>query len=594
MQLSFQRMNKWLPSGVAGIGIAVLYLYLLNQHSLIRGASLFVIFPYLWAVFSLLAYVLLFRITIPRLESYSTKWRSLWLAGCLLAGLWLAHNIPVRYPPPLVEPFGFPGVYKLIFLLSAGFGIGLLLFAGSVVLATWGVSRKAQPPEGRFRWAAFALPMLIAWVVFLLAFWPGMMSNDSLDQWRQVLSGQYNDHHPAFHTLTIWLVTRVYLSPAVVALAQIVALGLLSGAILAGFESLGVPSNVLWAASLVFALSPVNGTMVNTLWKDIPYSTALLGFTFLLFRLVYSGGTWIAERKNWLILGITAGLVSLFRHNGLPVVLATFLLLLFVYHRHWRPLAFALLAGAVLYYGVRGPLYRLVQVDTSASVIEQVTSLYSVGMAADPGSEAETLLLSIRPFSGDWECDIGRTLPLASTGETQSEQESLAQEFINLVKRSPNLLMYYYRCGRSIVWIIWDPFGPVYNPSHVELLIDPNPYGLIPASKIPALRSAISGFVVKTGKDTDINWLVWRPALYLYLFLFVISVQVLRQKNIRWYLTAAPVLVQSVAMTLLGVAPNFRLYYATYLITLLFWPLLFLPVQANEPQSAPAEATAQG
>ena len=324
-----------------GAFLSIFYMVWLMNDSPVHGVKLLFVLSYLWVFFSLASFLVWSRFLAPRLGPYTLRWKILWALGSLLAGFWLADNIPVVLPGA--------GMVKGIYFLCTGFGLGSLLFLLSVFLVTR--FRPPNPPVSRrFRWLVFALPMIAAWIIYLLAFWPGMMSADSLDQWRQVLSGSFNDHHPAFHTFTIWLLTRLSLTPAIVALAQIVALALVVGAILAFIESLGVASIWVWTACLVFAISPINGTMVITLWKDIPYSTAMLGFTYLILRLAQSKGSWIASVRSWMILGITATLAALFRHNGLEVIFATFPLLILGFRRLWKPLvsAFALSMLSVL------------------------------------------------------------------------------------------------------------------------------------------------------------------------------------------------------------------------------------------------------
>jgi len=582
-------IKKWLPGAAAGAVIAVFYLYLLNAQSPLGKLSAVFIFLYLWGIFSLVVFVTFDRMISPRLADYPASWRRLWLAGCLAAGLWLANNIPVLMQKPLAIPFLLPALQKIIFLLSAGFAIGLLLFTLSLLFAAR-QSAELKPATQRFRWLLYALPMLLAWLIYLLAYWPGMMSADSLSQWGQALSGHFNDHHPASHTFLIWLLVRIYPSPALVALTQILALGLLSGYILGFFETQGVPQPVLWAASLIFALSPVNGTMVNTLWKDVLYSTALLSLTFLVYRIGITRGRWLESCWSPVLLGLTGALMSSFRHNGWPLVLATFLLILLVYWRLWSRVAIAaaVFAGALLF--IREPVYRFAKVSTQG-VYEAGTSslfsLYSMAAEADSGSYAETMIQSIRPFSGNWSCDLSAQYQAVQQIDGSGQRESVLQKGINLISRSPNLMYYYYTCRRSFSWIVWDPYGFIDNTSHTRYLVDPNPYGIIPDSKLPFVRERVSEFVFWTSSDNRISWLVWRPALYLYLFIFVIAVQALKRQDLRLFLTSAPLVLQAIGFTILFTAPNFRLQYAVYLAALLFWPLLFAPkfVQPTQPSA---------
>jgi hypothetical protein len=477
-----------LRHALAGLVLAGFYLVWLMNDSPLRGIGLLSTLLYLWLIFGLGVYLLWSRFLAPRLVGYSKRERNLWLLGCLLAGFWLADNIPILLPGA--------GISKVLYFLASGAGTGLLLYGLSIFLAT-PIHPGGSPVKRRLRWLVFALPMIALWSIYLLAYWPGMMSADSLDQWGQALSGQFIDHHPAFHTFTIWLLTRLVETPAAVALAQIVALALVTGAILAHIESLGVASHWVWAACLLFALTPVNGTMVVTLWKDIPYATVMLALTYLIFRLAQSRGKWIESTTNWLALGVIAALAGLFRHNGLLAVLATFPVLLVALRRYWKQLVYAFGLSMVLYFGITGPVYGWAGVEKSSLLVDSTTSLYVIAASADSGSQAEALLQSMDPLSNDWSCSIISSLYQANRDDPPGNPETLALKAQKLAANALRLAAYNYRCNRSLVWIIWDPNGELRNPSHAGYWIDPNPYGILPASRIPGLnpwqRASCSG-----------------------------------------------------------------------------------------------------
>lgn len=60
------------------------------------------------------------------------------------------------------------------------------------------VPHDLPAPARMQRWPAFAAAGLCiaVWAVYLLAFWPALMTDDSIDQWFQVLTGQLTGHHP--------------------------------------------------------------------------------------------------------------------------------------------------------------------------------------------------------------------------------------------------------------------------------------------------------------------------------------------------------------------------------------------------------------
>lgn len=583
MGFLLQKQNKYLKSILSlifGLFAAISYLLWLPLEQL-TWLQITLFFFYLWALFSLGGYFLAIRLLLPMLAPCSRGAQAIILAGGLFGGVWLAHNIPLQMRPETAALLPFAAAFKLIFLLTCGVSLGALILLASAFFAFRLSTPAPKPAALRSRWWRYAAPMLVIWLVYLLAYWPGMMSADSLDQWQQMLTGQYFDHHPVFHTLTIWLVTRVYLSPASVAVAQILFLSLTAGIILAKLETLGVPPTALWLVSFLFALTPVNGAMVNTLWKDIPYSASLLAFSFQIFLIAQSRGAWLLTKWNWLLLALTALLVALFRQSGWPIVTATAALGFVVYFRRWKPLTFAVILCAGLYLLIRGPLYDALHAQRSTAQLQSSTALYQIAADASPGDALDQAFAAAPLLSSERACDLPARLNRARQTEEVNPPTPAGQKIANLVRHAPQLLLFYYRCNRSLVWIIWDDHGEVRNTSHVELLIDSNPFGITPDSKLPALRDAITRYVYQTSHDPSLNWLVWRPALYLYVFLWVVCVAALKQKNPAILLAAAPLLIQSVLSTVINIAPNFRYHYAAYLNAWVFLPLLFLPAPPN-------------
>ncbi|MEI8314971.1 MAG: DUF6020 family protein, partial [Verrucomicrobiota bacterium] len=192
----------------------------------------------------------------------------------------MAITIPV--PLSCLSP-----CFAVLAFVASTISIGYLLLLITGWLATRPVpDHQEQQPSVIFCWIAYALPCALIWTAYLLAFWPGIMSSDSVDQWGQMLTGHFNNNHPAFHTLTNWLFTRVWLSPAAVAMAQILALASVFGLTMRELALWGVPRNIRIVITMLFSLSPVNGLMTITLWKDVPYAISMLGLFALLMQCV--------------------------------------------------------------------------------------------------------------------------------------------------------------------------------------------------------------------------------------------------------------------------------------------------------------------
>ena len=199
--------------------------------------------------------------------------------------------------------------------------------------------------------------MITVWGIYLLTFWPGMMSTDSNVQWQQVITGIFSDAHPVFHTLFIWLITRLWFTPAAVAIVQILSLSLTTAWGISLLDEQGLPW-AAWTLVALFALSPANGDMVIILWKDIPYSTSLFLLSLMILKIVFSQGKWLAKRSTWVWLALVSLCVASFRHNGLPIPFLTLPILILVYKKWWKPLVSSLVLFFALYLLIHGPLYN--------------------------------------------------------------------------------------------------------------------------------------------------------------------------------------------------------------------------------------------
>ena len=573
--LNYSVNFKWMVAALFGIMLGIsLDLWLPKQaigQYIVAGIG-FIVIVLVGAIFSVKAVQYL----QPRLHGYGRVFSVIGIVGYLLMGFWLSYNIPIPYPSHDFNSFLPLLVVKIIARLSNGMVIGgLLLFCSVWAAEKLTLSSKASNLTSFPTSFMFALPMALIWGVYLLAFYPGMMSADSMDQWGQMLTGVYNDHHPAFHTFLIWLVTRISLTPVSVAIAQIVALALVTGSWLAFLAQIRLPLWLIWLTAGVFAISPVNGTMVNTLWKDIPYSTAVLGLTLILAKIVYSKGRWMDSLNARVILGVTLALVLLLRHDGAPVAVGTIVILLALYPSRWHKWLVVTFVCVLLYFGVRGPIYQWVGVQRSTSLAEYSLSLWSMAAYARPGSTTDEVITSLSPFSPIWGCDIWKSINPTWRQTDLDLSLSSTQLITNLIERGPRILLYYFRCNRSMEWIVWDPYGEIRNASHVEVLVDPNPFGIRHDSKIPFLRNWIASWVIKTAHDPNLNWFIWRPAFFLYLHLLIIGVLILRNRDFRFLAVSAPILIQSITFSLTFAAPNFRYHYAVYLVSLICLPLLF-------------------
>jgi len=494
------------------------------------------------------------------------------------------HNVII--PIELGIAFQYYLPFVISFFLVVGFAIfSVLMFLSNSLV------KNPENVVNPHRWLLYALPMMLAWLIMLMIFWPGILTNDSLGQWKQMVTGNFNDWQSAVYSLLIFFLTRIWNSPAVVALAQIILLAVVAAYGLRVFEENGAHPLVMWGLSLLFAFFPVSMIFMSTIWKDIPYAVAFLWLTIILLQIYLSNGGWIRNWKHVFALGISAICVALFRKNGIAISVSVLVILIFVYFRYWK--AFCASAGLfiLLYLAVTGPLYSTMQIADESTGQSNLIFLHHIAAHVNAGTELteeeSTYLGSFLPLS-EWDYWCYYVGPI-SYGPVFNRQAFLASGkensslAIDLLIRNPLVDINHTLCASELVWRISNSHGYMKSThgfyswgDEKEGWVVPNEFGIEEASLFPQLINPFMTWLRGFGFADD--YLVWylRPALYLYLTLFSISIALLRDADWRVWVVGLPVFSQSAVLFLISFAPAFRYQFGTCLAGMLLLGLLFL------------------
>jgi hypothetical protein len=439
----------------------------------------------------------------------------------------------------------------------------------------------------------YSVPMISVWILYLIAFWPGIMVPDTFDQWNQFMVWRFNDWHPVFHTLMLWLFTRIHPSPAPVAIFQILALSFISSWGLYQFEYLGVRKYILWITSIIFAVAQVNSFMVNTLWKDVPYTILLVICTVLLTIIIQNKGVWLDRKGNCISLGIVLGLINLFRHNGFLVSLGVLLALFIVFRTYFRRMILVVSTYMIALLIVQMGLYswlRVNRIQVVGITLLHPISAYVVSNQINALTTQETKFLDqIHPLKDGWkkyscyeigylQYDPKTNLPLIINNPNM-----MIKILLKLIWSNPGIYFNHAICSSSYLWSIPHPKGSpqelIYIPSesyyqlfywythHYKDQLEPAPISL-------PLNRLLSEIYYKSTSN-EYLLIFWRPALYLYLYIIAIFVStfVLRKP---YYLIALPLIINTITMMIISPSSSIRYQYIAYVDALLF----FLPLIA--------------
>ena len=519
-----------------------------------------------------------------RLGEVTRRQRLLWFELALLLGAYLAVAIPIGWfsmplPDVLHEAdWVWVGLWRTLVLLGQIATIGAALFLGSVWLATRRTVASPPPQPGRWAWLVYALPAAAVGSLYLVAFWPGVMTTDSVMQWAEKKSGYLSDWHPAFHTLTIRWITALWDSPAAVGVVQIVAFAALVGWAARVFRGAGSSRRGVWFAALACAFLPAGGLLSVTLWKDVPYSLSFLCLNLIVVQIVLTRGLWLEGRARWLPLGVTVGLVALFRHNGIAAAFGTPFCLLFFYRRWWRPLALSLILGMGAWWVVRGPVYRALHVKLAPPA--QNILIHPIAahiVAGTPMSEEDARFLArIKPLNAGWRYLPESAVPLICDRESDwafmdAHSDRLWPIYLRLTRQAPWVTLKHHLLVSALVWRI-RPVGDLYI-SDIQpkgdswRYIEPNGLGLRESPRCQGLTETLSR-VYRDSAAPPWLYVFWSPAAYLYLFLLAVAVSAVRLRSWRILLIALPVLLHSSLLALVNVAADFRYQYPVYLAAL--------------------------
>ncbi|WP_157530639.1 DUF6020 family protein [Hymenobacter norwichensis] len=402
-----------------------------------------------------------------------------------------------------------------------------------------------------------------------------MMSRDSLDQWQEVLTFNFNDWHPAIVSFSYWLLTRIWFSPAIICLAQIMALASAVAYGMTKLQQRGAPQWLLILLTLFICFLPLNGFYVNTLFKDVPFAIAVFILSIHAMEIFESGGRWLQSNRNIFCLALSLACVWLIRHNGLLTSLLAIAGLFIFYFPYRKRLAAAALCCFGLVYAVKGPLYSAIHVQGKVYALE-ILLTHQIGAILHDGaqlSDSEKQVLEnvqplaiwkkeYNPFTSD-NLVFNKYFNYKYLAQPGAREKYIATWF-SLAKRYPGSLLTHQANVSELVWRLDNQEGSYTYAVHP--LIDPNEAGLTTQSISPLLKRIIMHIYYSTFYKPFFRIILYRPALYIYLILASGLVTLFLTRSRRYLIVLAPILSIIVGVALTIPVQHVRYLYPCFLV----------------------------
>lgn len=458
------------------------------------------------------------------------------------------------------------------------------------------------------RWRLAALTyggtqlILLGW---WLAFYPGVMSYDSVAYVWQVSTSNWTSNHSVLYNALVWLSLQATGQLGLLSLAQTVAAAVGLAYAVTGLRRLRVPGRWLAAAALLVVCVPAVGTFVVYISKDVAFVITQIWALGTVARIVADRPALAAQRRRaWGLLGALAGelaLLGLFRQNGFLVIAVTALLAVAALRGlRWRitaagasAIVVTLLANGALYpaLGVRSPgpdlLFGTAWADIAVAYAKRPGTFTAADRAAmSTVAPLDFWAASANCYSSDATILGKREFNLQAARDHSSE---LFDVWLRVLRRTPEELVQARICRGSIAW---NPFpGPArgwtvkppvagasvaYDFPRRRLAESPFAGAIRSAPPIPLLHDA-AVWLRHLSDTRSFQWLLWRGATWCYIAYLAVLLWGRRRRELGALALVAAIVANQV--TVLASNPNQLVRYmmGPFVLGVLLLPLAFVP-----------------
>ena len=462
---------------------------------------------------------------------------------------------------------------------------GVMLFAKFRIPAVTG-SDSFPRLRRFFPVIAFAVTFgyLLLW---LIAYFPGGFSPDSVSQYQQALTGEYNNWHPVLHTwIFFWLPLQIFHHPAGIVCFQILLFSLAVGYLYHVLCRRGCPIAFLVFSWLFLILNPQTAKIMMFPWKDSALTIAALMIFTQVIEIYETDGAWLQKWHHFLSFTALCFVATVFRHNAILLTIPIYVILFLFQKKARKSVLFSGLLVLLALWLLNGPIMTLANVASPGARQEEVLGLPMTVLSAvyvhqrDALSPDAISFLDSIASSEDWRLcfELGNfnrlkfssSLPLVSRIEAEGAANVLrytVQAFLS----SP---FWSLRAVISLTKLVWDPLSgtgtidiPYCTPNDISLT--GQGYGPLKSALTSWCETADSSFLFPFTNCVGMMILI---------LMFAAVTHIGRGKLGRAFMIF-PMLIYDFGTMLLLTGPDFRFFHFNFVIII---PLLYLILSGSK------------
>lgn len=187
-------------------------------------------------------------------------------------------------------------------------------------------------------WLISSVGLFVAWIPYLLVYYPGYIFGDSLNSiWQIKGIVPWNNHHPLLYTFFIKIcieigesIGNITFGCAIYTIIQMLYLAVALGYMIYWIRKKSMPKIFVGGTFCMFAFVPFYAQLSIVMWKDPIFSVTIAIWTLMLTDFIFSRG----HVKNKLKFAVEHIVVTLmicfFRNNGIYIIISVECIILFV------------------------------------------------------------------------------------------------------------------------------------------------------------------------------------------------------------------------------------------------------------------------
>lgn len=219
------------------------------------------------------------------------------------------------------------------------------------------------------------LLMLGVWSIYLLNYYPGTLSPDSIGEYSMFVNGLHitSDHHPVLHILYMALFYnigfKIFGTPNMgvlfVTLSQMIIMASIFTYSLVFLRKRNCPKLLTYVLLLFYAFSSITGYYSIVMWKDVLFAGVTLLLTIECFKLYEKRNN--LRFKNLISFLIVSLIFVFLRNNAIYAYFILALIILIILKKYFKQFAIMFVIVFSVFIFVKGPVFKWCGIQKSSS-----------------------------------------------------------------------------------------------------------------------------------------------------------------------------------------------------------------------------------